>query len=157
MAAVTEAWERVPLEYRGPQFCWARVWVVLYSAGKQLTLSQAAVAARLPASHRQVRFWPVVKAQALNWWGNVQQMEGERAGRGRGTYWSVQGCNLALGSAWWIAAQEGRVAQALGVGDCKEDSQNYEDGRHVADDFEMTCFGSGRINKHTECRQKALY
>ena len=65
MAAATGVALRVPFEYRGPQSCWARVWVMSYSVGEHVTVSHAAVAARLSASHWQVRLFAVVKAQGF--------------------------------------------------------------------------------------------
>ncbi len=56
----------------------------------------------------------------------------KRTEKGQDTYRSVEGCELALGSAWWIAVEEGRSPQALGVGEREEDKQNGENGRHVA-------------------------
>ena len=65
IAAETGDALRVLFEYRGPQRSWARFCVASYSAGEQATFSQAAVAARLPESHWQVRLLVVVKAHGL--------------------------------------------------------------------------------------------
>lgn len=76
MAEKTGVGLRVLLVYKGPQTCCARVWVVSYSVDEQLSLSQAAVAARLPESHWQVRFFEVVKAQGLDYQVEVRMYDG---------------------------------------------------------------------------------